>query len=62
MIENEIGRLASKTLTALDRLILELAVKVIISVIVKFTENKLQLPCLGSQASYPTLAGADLFT
>jgi hypothetical protein len=40
MIENEAGRLASKKSLSPDRLILELAVKVIISVIVKFIEDK----------------------
>ena len=41
MIENKVGRLASETFLSLDRLVLELAVKVIILVIVKYLEDKM---------------------
>jgi hypothetical protein len=45
MIENEVGRLASEKCLSLDRLILELVMKVIISVIVKYVEDKMQFCC-----------------
>jgi hypothetical protein len=44
MIENEVSRLATKGFLP-DRLILELALKVIISVIVKFTQDKMWFCC-----------------
>jgi hypothetical protein len=45
MIENEVDRLASEKSLFLDRLILEWAVKVINSVIVKYIEDKMQFCC-----------------
>ena len=41
MIEDEVGRLASEKSLSLDRLILEVAMKVFISVIVKYIEDKM---------------------
>jgi hypothetical protein len=45
MIENEVGRFASEKHLSPDRLILELADKVIIPVIVKSIEDKMQVGC-----------------
>ena len=45
MIEYKVGRLALVKFLSLDRLILELAMKVIISVIVKYIEDKMPLCC-----------------
>jgi hypothetical protein len=45
IIENEASRLASEKYLSSDMLILELAVKDIISVIVKYVEEKMQFCC-----------------
>ena len=45
LIGNEVGRLASEKCVSPDRLVLELAVKVIISVIVKYLEDKMHFCC-----------------
>jgi hypothetical protein len=45
MSENEVGRLPSEKFLSPDRLILELALKVINSVIVKYIEDKMHFCC-----------------